>query len=145
MKINGERWRAANPDKFKANCTKWQKDHPEVGRVKSQRFREKHPDRIKEISKKWRTENRDVTNAAKARRIASQLKATPCWANMKAIKSAYRMAKKLSESTGTAYHVDHIVPLRSKHVCGLHCEANLRVIPGSENQAKGNRRWPDMP
>lgn len=41
-------------------------------------------------------------------------------------------------------HVDHIVPLQSNWVCGLHCEANLRVIPGAENESKRNFWWPQM-
>jgi hypothetical protein len=48
-------------------------------------------------------------------------------------------------STVPGTHVDHIVPLVSKFVCGLHCEANLQLLPGPENQRKGNRVWPDMP
>jgi hypothetical protein len=42
------------------------------------------------------------------------------------------------------YHVDHIVPLTSDLVCGLHCEANLQIAVGKDNIAKNNRWWPDM-
>jgi hypothetical protein len=41
--------------------------------------------------------------------------------------------------------VDHIIPLKSDFVCGLHCHTNLRVITAEENKAKNNRYWPDMP
>jgi hypothetical protein len=43
------------------------------------------------------------------------------------------------------HDVDHIVPLTSKFVCGLHCEANLQYLPSRVNQSKKNRYWPDMP
>ncbi len=41
--------------------------------------------------------------------------------------------------------IDHIVPLKSKIVCGLHCLENLQYLPSAENQAKKNYFWPDMP
>jgi hypothetical protein len=70
---------------------------------------------------------------------------TPCWASKEAILAFYEEAQIVSASTGVMHHVDHIVPLTSKCVSGLHCEANLRVIPGAENLSKANRKWPDMP
>ncbi len=52
---------------------------------------------------------------------------------------------RLTETTDKLWTVDHIVPLQNPLVCGLHCEANLRIILGADNFAKCNRWWPDMP
>jgi hypothetical protein len=57
----------------------------------------------------------------------------------------YAESSRLTLETGIAHEVDHIVPLLSGLVCGLHCEANLQVITAFENQSKNNRFWPDMP
>jgi hypothetical protein len=48
--------------------------------------------------------------------------------------------RKLRESaTGYKWNVDHIVPLNSNTVCGLHNAFNIQVIPQKENLAKGNK------
>jgi hypothetical protein len=50
----------------------------------------------------------------------------------------YALAKKMQETTGVAYHVDHILPLVSPIVCGFHSPENLRVITAKENWSKRN-------
>jgi hypothetical protein len=69
----------------------------------------------------------------------------PPWADVDAILVVYADAIRLECETGREFHVDHIVPLRSPLVCGLHVPHNLQVIEGVENSRKGNRVWPDMP
>lgn len=80
----------------------------------------------------------------RARQIR-KLKAQPGWASQSEIDLTYENAKLATRILGIEYHVDHIVPLRSKRVCGLHCTANLQVIPAISNIQKSNRLWPDMP
>ncbi|ARU23730.1 hypothetical protein RSSE_c3349 [Ralstonia solanacearum] len=78
-------------------------------------------------------------------RHAAKLQAIPKWADPKKIKLVYEEALALYKSNGVKYHVDHVVPLISDLVCGLHWEGNLQIITASENRSKGNRHWPDMP
>lgn len=76
---------------------------------------------------------------------AQTKRATPPWANMKAIAAFYVEAQYRSQKQGELYVVDHIVPKIHPLVCGLHVPANLRVIHWLDNAIKGNFHWPDMP
>ncbi len=70
---------------------------------------------------------------------ARKLQATPEWVDQKEIQLIYSIAHE------KGLEVDHIVPLRSELVCGLHVQDNLRCIPSDLNKFKLNRYWPDMP
>ncbi len=94
--------------------------------------------------KKWRTANKHTHNRIQAARRARVLKATPKWATPEYIALFYELARLESERLGVEVHVDHIVPLKSSKVCGLHCEHNLQLLVASENLTKSNRVWPDM-
>ena len=93
--------------------------------------------------KQWSKNNPDRLNARSANRRARKLTATPTWADQEAVKGMYQLAS-IFNQTGIVLHVDHIVPLQSDLVCGLHCESNLQLLPASDNQSKGNRHWPYM-
>lgn len=70
--------------------------------------------------------------------------ATPPWADFAEIRKVYGLARKLSEETGEAYNVDHIVPLNHPRVCGLHVHWNLRAIRTEANMAKSNYWCPEQ-
>ena len=75
---------------------------------------------------------------------AKYSRARPPWASPASCAAFWRVSKELTAQTGVQHSVDHIVPLQHPTVCGLHCPANMRVIPLRENTAKSNAWWPDM-
>lgn len=90
----------------------------------------------------WRKENLDKHCATENKRRASKLHATPAWlseSHLLHMQCKYSLSKMLSKETGQLHHVDHIVPLKGKTVCGLHVPWNLKVIPAIENLRKSNK------
>ena len=87
----------------------------------------KEKDRIYYLNNK----HKFFANNAKRRAIVKQ--ATPSWANLDEIKNVYLEAQYLQ------MHVDHIIPLRGKNVCGLHVWENLQLLSAKDNLIKGNR------
>lgn len=159
-RIASEKWRKANPDKVKAAArarywrnrekfiaagAKWRSENREKSRIAARRWQDNNLKKFKEDHAKWRRLNAAKRCAKQALRKASKRMASPIWANQFFIAEAYDLANRRSKLFSFKWHVDHIVPLQSKIVCGLHAHTNLRVIPGSENISKHNKYWPDMP
>lgn len=129
ISVRGAAYRAANKDKIAAsNALYW----------------ENNREKISAASSAWKRNNKDKANAITARRAAAKKRAIPKWADLTKVAEFYAMALKLSVDTGQPHEVDHIVPLQSKYVCGLHVECNLQVIQRGPNRSKCNRYWPDM-
>lgn len=96
----------------------------------------KNPDYYKNIMK----EKRSYYNAKAAEYRAIKRNATIHLSenHRKQIEDIYWLASDLRLITGEPYHVDHIVPLQGKNVCGLHVPWNLQILPGDINQSKNN-------
>lgn len=77
-------------------------------------------------------QNKSDYFAKDANRRAQKLHATPKWAQLEQIKQFYK-------NKPEGYHVDHIIPLQSKLVCGLHVLENLQYLPATENLKKSNK------
>jgi len=134
-------WKLKNPEKYAASLSLRDK---EKARDSFNRWRAKCIEAQRSRSREWAKKNPEKAAQNSAKRRAAKLSAYPIWANKFFIEQAYDLARKRTEVMGVRYVVDHIVPLQSKFVCGLHVEHNLRVIPEAANATKGNRWWPDM-
>ena len=135
--------------KLCVKCTKDQnargsKKHKQARQKYQTEYQKKNKLKIQESGKKWRQANSGIIAANSKARKLLKIQRVPKWADKKAIAAIYKEAARLTKLTGIEHHVDHIVPLRSKFVSGLHWELNLQVIPASENLKKHNSYWPDM-
>lgn len=152
-----ERGRAAyraDPDSFKKRARKWETENADRKKELRAKYRKRNAEKVREFSRlDWLRHNPKrlaskalyrkkfpEKAAAQVRmRQARKVQAMPTWANQARIEEFYKSARDMTVLTGIQHHVDHIIPLRGKLVCGLHNEFNLQVLPAAVNQAKSNK------
>lgn len=96
----------------------------------------------REYQKAWAENNKVVVRANTKVRRRRHREATPPWLTRSQkldIRALYQAAILTSQTTGDQYVVDHIWPLRSDVVCGLHVPWNLRIITQKQNLEKSNK------
>lgn len=142
-KIKAKEYYHSNPDKSKDRWNKYSKTEKGIKacRKSSKKYRlnPKNKEAIAEAKRKCRVKKPDLYNAISKSYVRKKAKAMPLWADNKEILEYYRKASK------QGLEVDHVVPIKSDIVCGLHCIDNFQLLTRSENASKGNRYWPDMP
>jgi hypothetical protein len=114
-----KRWKNQNVEKVKLDIVAYQ-SRPEVKaqRAKRQKAREAQK---RNAEYRWNPELHDLV-----------------------MEEAYLLAQLRKIATGVVHHVDHIVPLQGRMVCGLHVWNNVRVIPMLDNISKGNKLQEDL-
>jgi predicted DNA binding protein len=135
-----------NPEKVKKRSNEYKKNNPEINKVyyhnyylknhetvaeRAKLWAVNNPEKAKESRRKTQKKHQKERNARTAAYRASKKQAVPKWANLEKINEFFKNCPE-------GYHVDHIYPIRSDFVCGLHVIENLRYIPELENESKSN-------
>jgi hypothetical protein len=107
-----------------------------AARERMRAWRAANSERAANIQRNWYYRNQDAAVAKVQARQARVELATPPWANIAAIERIYAEARSVSRKTGEPHEVDHVIPLKGKTVCGLHCETNLRIVHRTINREK---------
>lgn len=101
------------------------------------KWKEANPEKRKAAANRYATSGKGL---AKLRMRQTMIKkACPDWACQESIALKYKERKAMTNLTGVLHHVDHIVPLQGKNICGLHVAENLRVILARDNLSKHNK------
>lgn len=124
-----------NKDHIRSVRAEWHKVHKkDIQAYSSKRYRE-NAERINKVIKIWKKEHRELLAYYCSKRRSAKLQATPCWVDQNKIKKIF-----LNRPIGM--HVDHIIPLQSKNICGLEVPWNLQYLTPEENEAKANSFTP---
>ncbi|MGL5395510.1 MAG: hypothetical protein ACRDBQ_09545 [Shewanella sp.] len=139
-----DKYREDNRDRYrelKRNNSKKHRIKIEERRKEKYRLDENLRKMASKRATEWARNNRALVNHRQQERNAKKLMATPPWYKdeIDEIAEIYKKAHEIGAQ------VDHIVPLQSDIVCGLHCICNMQILSKEDNASKGNRWWPDMP
>ena len=135
-------WAKKNPERRKEIVNLSYQNNRESKLEYSKKYREENKEVCAQRVKDWESRNLDRCRSRHNRRRAAKLNAIPTWLTEEQklqIDLTYTHARDCEVVSGEKYHVDHIVPLQGKNVCGLHVPWNLQVLPADLNMSKGNK------
>lgn len=146
-KETGKIYYQKNKEKIDLKNKNWVINNPEKAtKIERNRYY-KHREKLLLKNTIYRKANPHIFSARSNKRRCAKLQRTPKWLNknhFNEIKEIYKKAKELQKLDGIKRHVDHIVPLQGKTVCGLHVPWNLQVITKIENSKKSNKLIQEM-
>lgn len=96
----------------------------------------------REYKRAWKQRNPDYVQVIVNSRRRRLRNAAPPWlteTHKRQIREMYIAARELTKRTGVKHVVDHVIPLQSQEVCGLHVPWNLQILTHIENSSKGNK------
>lgn len=98
---------------------------------------EKGRDVIRAVNSRYMAtdKGKSILRTLSSLRRAIKRNSVPKWCDRAAVAEFMRLCP-------PGHHIDHILPLRGKYVCGLHVLENLQYLPAQENLKKFNKVIP---
>lgn len=136
-------WEESNKEHISKRKRQYYQKNKEVIKKRVNEYYYDNKESIKISRKEYRRKNKKEINRKNIVNVrlrqTRKRQAVPPWYEHDSVMTLYDEAQRITEETGVIHHVDHIVPLKSNLVCGLHCIDNLQIIPATENLSKSNK------
>lgn len=122
-----------DPEKRKLYMDSWNDVNRDEKNEKQREYQKDNLDRFRQGNRKYlkTTRGKVIHKEKRARRRAAKLQATPAWVDRLGLLDVY-------ENCPPEHHVDHIIPLQSTEVCGLHVPWNLQYLTAFDNASKSD-------
>jgi 5-methylcytosine-specific restriction endonuclease McrA len=137
-----KRYRLENKERIKELNNRYYQDNKDNLKENFREYYIKTRNRRRELGKIHYEENKSFYLAYSKIRKATIKRSCPnslLEDDYYEIKQIYLKCKEITDTTGIIHHVDHIVPLNGKTVCGLHVPWNLQILTAEENLRKSNK------
>lgn len=135
-------YRVKNKEKLLAKNKLYRESNKEKENARCRDYNKKNKAKLSVYQKYYQQRNKAKICAISSKRRAAKLNATPKWLTkeqLQEIEDFYEIAAAFKLYTGQEYQVDHIIPLQSNKVCGLHVPWNLQILTAKENIIKSNK------
>jgi hypothetical protein len=117
---------------FNSYFKKWYQENKKAHSNRTKRWVEQNKERMQKIRKEWENNNLQRVRFKNSKRRAIKKRSIPNWANKEELYQVYLNCPK-------GKHVDHIIPISNKNVCGLHVPWNLQYLDIEQNCRKSNK------
>ena len=132
-------WKSKNKKRVLELDANYRSNNRDKLNKKSRDYYKNNKESVRKHKQKYEINNPEVRAKIKVKRRLAKANAIPKWSESEKIKTIYQKAKWLESITGLKYHVDHIIPLQGKNVCGLHVWSNLQILEASLNCSKQDK------
>lgn len=141
-----KQWKLDNRDRVNELQRARIAEQREDRRRRTAEWRAKNPERRRQYEEDRARNNPGLMRAkwsARRARLANALVGWDRELTSFVEREACELAKRRERLFGTAWHVDHVLPIRGRNVCGLHVWNNFAVVPAAFNLAKMNKTGAD--
>jgi hypothetical protein len=141
-----KKYRQNNLDKVKESQKAWRENNRARNSELVKSWYQRNPERIKEIrdqaQARYHTNHPEKHREKDHRRRARVKSSVALDHNPKFTDALEKARKRVSDCTGVAWNLDHIVPLAAG---GPHAHYNLRLLPATWNMRRGSRKSFKLP